>query len=309
MLTVRQNRRTRRRTLANLGWLLLGLFAPSLAVNGQEPPNTEHDTELRVMSIDWTQTATLLALGVTPIASPQQSDYHDWVGEPQMPGATQDIGLRVQPNLELIAELAPERIFISPRFSSHEPQLSRIAPITTVGLYKVGEVDWEAMIEFTQTLAEHTDTFERAETLITQTEQKFAQWQQTLATKGETPPLLVIQFMDPTHVRVFGTNSMYNVAMRKLGLRNAWQDSTNSWGFALVGVDKLQGVQGQIVIVEPKVAGVENHLATDRYWQYLVEQTGYPVLTVAPTWSFGALPSTTRFGDLLTQALTAEVSL
>lgn len=262
--------------------------------------------KLRVMSIDWSQTETMIALGVTPVASAQQSDYNDWVRSPTIPDETVDVGLRTQPNLERLSELDLDTIFLSPRFASLETQLSRIAPVKILGLYKVGEVNWEAVTDFTRRMAKEVNADKQAEQLIANSEAELNGLKAALP--DNLPPVLLVQFMDTKHVRVFGENSIYKVALNQLGIQNAWDKATNAWGFALTGVDKLQGIDAQFVVIEPLPVGVKEHLAQDQYWQYLIEQTGRPVITVKPTWSFGGLPSAMRFANLVTSALAEEVT-
>jgi len=286
---------------AYLSYLLI-LFACStgdIAMAEQEQA-----LPLKVATIDWTQTETLLALGLTPVAAAQVADYNSWVKAPVIPSNTVDLGLRTQPNLERLSELKPDRIFISPMFQSLEPQLSRIAAVTNLALYKKNDISWQALKDYTRSIAAQTETENAAERLIKQSEIKLAQLAQEVPTS--TPELIMIQFMDARHVRVFGENSMYQVAANEIGLDSAWHNKTNVWGFSLVGIDKLNGIKGQIVIIDPLPAGVEQHLKNDQYWQYLIKQTGYPVLNIAPVWSFGAIPSAVRFATLLTNKLTKE---
>ncbi len=282
-------------------WVATCLSLTSSSVVGQTQPA---EPPLRVMSVDWSQTETMLALGVIPVASAQQSDYNDWVGSPKIPQQTVDVGLRTQPNLERLSELDLDTIFLSPRFASLEPQLSRIAPVETLGLYKVGEVNWAAVKDFTQRMAIAVNAEQQATTLIAQSEQALADLKRSVP--SQTPPVLLVQFMDSKHIRVFGENSIYKVALNQLGIENAWQQETNAWGFNLTGVDKLQGIEGQIVVIDPLPMGVKEHLAQDRYWQYLVEQSGYPVLNLEAIWSFGGMPSALRFAHLITEALNKE---
>ena len=75
----------------------------------------------------------------------------------------------------------------------------------------------------------------------------------------------MVQFMDTKHVRVFGENSLYSQAINQLGLSNAWTEKTNSWGFSMVGIDKLAGIKAQIVIVDPLPHGGEQQLAQDQF--------------------------------------------
>lgn len=262
------------------------------------------EQDIRVAAIDWTQIETLLALGVQPIGAAQIADYNAWVKAPEIPEGTVDLGLRTQPNMERLSELKPDQIFISPMFQSLTPQLSRIAPVNNITLYKKDEVSWQALETYTRIIAKHTHREDAADTLIQSARDTLA----TLSTQVpiEVAPLLLVQFMDARHVRVFGNNSMYKIAADKIGLKNAWQGDTNSWGFSLVSVDKLIGLKAQIVVIEPLPAGVKQHLQQDAFWQYVVKQTGHPVLTIPAVWSFGAIPSTVRFATLLTSALNEE---
>ncbi|WP_394251534.1 ABC transporter substrate-binding protein [Vibrio profundi] len=278
------------------------LFCTLLCLSSAATANTQgSDAGPRVMSIDWTQTETLLALGVTPVAVAQKADYNSWVKSPVIPSAVPDVGLRTQPNLERIYELQPDHILISPMFSSLETQLNKIAPVTNIGLYREGNIDWSAFENVTRKLAKVADKQREAEALIVAAQDEFSRLKKTLP--EQTPPLLMVQFMDTNHVRVFGENSLYKTSINQIGLESAWKGKTNSWGFGLVGVDKLIGVKGQIVIVEPLPAGTEQHLKENQFWQYIVKESGYPALQIPPVWSFGAIPSATRFAGFVSIAL------
>lgn len=72
--------------------------------------------------------------------------------------------LRAQPNRELLAELKPDRILISPLAAPLAPTLSRIAPVSTIALYD-GQTDlWQRLHEVTLTLV-HRDAVAVAESL------------------------------------------------------------------------------------------------------------------------------------------------
>lgn len=255
-----------------------------------------------VVVIDWTHAEVLLALGVRPLALPQTADYHSWVKAPRLPPEVADIGLRTQPNLESVRELQPDKILLSPMYQALAPRLSDIAPVETYGLYKMGEVNWQAMATLTRDLAKAVGHEPLAEPYIASAEQQID------ALKSQLPgdkiaPLLMVQFMDANHVRVFAQNSLYQTAADALGLTNAWPKATNAWGFALVGIDELIGVgQAQIVVVEPLPHGAEQTIADNQLWQHLVRQSGHEVWRLPPVWSFGALPSTLRFSSELVRA-------
>ncbi|RUA22576.1 hypothetical protein DSL92_05165 [Billgrantia gudaonensis] len=44
-------------------------------------------------------------------------------------------------------------------------------------------------------------------------------------------PLLLVQFLDARHVRIYGSNSLPGIVLERLGLRNAWDSPSSRWGF------------------------------------------------------------------------------
>ncbi|WP_324254683.1 ABC transporter substrate-binding protein [Halomonas sp. KAO] len=258
----------------------------------------------RLATLDWTLAETLVALGAPPGAVAQVEAYHAWVGEPVLPDATVDLGLRSQPNLELLASLAPERILISSMFANLAPRLERIAPVETLPLYRPGRDTWTEMRELTRSLGHLVDRPAAATRLIEETEARLDALRQRV--DDTTPPLVVIQFMDSRHVRVFGENGLYQAVLDRLALDNAWQGPTNTWGFSLVGIEALSGLDARLVVVEPYPAGVRERLDDGGLWDHLIEASRRVPIVLPPTWSFGALPSAERFAKQLVSALESD---
>ena len=259
----------------------------------------------RIVAIDWTHVETLLALGVTPLGIAQKQDYNAWVKEPKIPNGVLDLGLRTQPNLELLAELAPTQILISPMFSVLTSQLQKIAKVTEIGLYKKGNVNWQAMESMTRELAMNIGVEKEAERFILQKRDEILALKQQVP--SDLPPVLMVQFMDANHLRVFGDNSLYKTAVNELGIESAWQGTTNQWGFSLVGINELVGIDAQIVVIEPLPIGTESALEHNELWQFMSKESNYPVLRMPAVWSFGALSSATRFADLFVRALSSHL--
>ncbi|MFG6667776.1 ABC transporter substrate-binding protein [Halomonas sp. HNIBRBA4712] len=252
-------------------------------------------------TLDWTIAETLLAIDAPIEGVAQIPAYHDWVGEPRIPDSVVDLGLRQQPNFELMAQAPPEGFLISPMFEGLTSKLSRLAPVTSFALYTQGEETWPEILRFTRELGEKTHREAQAAALIDETEALMAR----LAEQAPaTAPLLMVQFMDARHVRVFGANSLYNAVLERLGIDNAWQEDTNAWGFALTGIEALARFpDATLLIVDPIPAGVEDQLARSGLWQRLPAIEENRVIRLAPVWSFGALPSAQRFARELMQAL------
>ncbi|PWV81762.1 ABC transporter substrate-binding protein [Halomonas sp. A11-A] len=253
-----------------------------------------------IATLDWTLAETLVALGVTPVGVAQVDAYHAWVGT-HLPEAAVDLGLRSQPNLELLANLAPDHLLISPMFANLAPRLSHIAPVTTLPLYTPGRETWPQLRDLTHEVGRLAEREAAAERLIAKTEARLADLQQRLPER--VPPLLVVQFMDERHVRVFGEGGLYQAVMARLGLENAWHGETNAWGFSLVGLEQLAGLTARLVVVEPYPVGVETALAGSGLWQQQPSVRDDSLITLPPVWSFGALPSAIRFAEHLVAAL------
>ncbi|CAD7493501.1 ABC transporter substrate-binding protein [Aeromonas dhakensis] len=256
----------------------------------------------RIATVDWTIAETLLALGVTPLAVGDVGSYRAWVGEPLLPAAVVDIGQRAQPNRELLAELKPDRILISPLAAPLAPTLSRIAPVQSIALYEPDADLWQRLHEATLTIAALVDKTAEAEQLLARLDQDLAQMRAALP--AELPPLLVVQFIDERHVRVFGRHSLFEAVMQRLGLRNGWQGETNAWGFAVASLEQLMALpQARLVVVDPIPVGVSERLQEPGLWQQLPQVRAAAVLHLSAVWSFGGVLAARRFAVQLSTAL------
>ncbi|MGM0832458.1 ABC transporter substrate-binding protein [Halomonas qinghailakensis] len=252
-------------------------------------------------TVDWTIAETLLAIDAPVSSVAQHSDYHTWVSEPRIPSSATDMGLRSQPNLELLAQAPPKQILISPMFAGLRPRLERIAPVSTFSLYSPETDTWQEMQTLTRQLGELTDRDAQAERLINNTRALMTELRGQLP---ESAPLLLVQFMDARHVRVFGESSLYNAVLEQLALPNAWDQPTNAWGFSLVGIEALARYpEATLAIIEPLPEGVASQLESSGLWQHLPSVKNAQLLHLPPVWSFGALPSAQRFARELSAAL------
>lgn len=296
-------------SLKRAGWLLcllapLGLQASpaSQSTTTDTARPSEHTQVPRIATVDWTIAETLLALGVTPLAVGDVSAYRAWVGEPLLPADVVDIGLRAQPNRELLAELKPDRILISPLAAPLAPTLSRIAPVQSIALYDPQTDLWQRLHEATLTIAALVNKTAEANELLTDLNRDLEQMKQTLP--AELPPLLVVQFIDERHVRVFGRHSLFEAVMQRLGLRNAWQGETNAWGFSVASIEQFMALPAaRLVVVDPIPVGVSERLQEPGLWQHLPLVQQAPVLHLPAVWSFGGVLAARRFATLLSEAL------
>jgi iron complex transport system substrate-binding protein len=82
----------------------------------------------RIVALEWLPVELLLALGVTPYGVADIPNYNLWVNEPALPDSVIDVGLRTEPNLELLTQMKPSFIVWSAGYGPSPEKLARIAP-------------------------------------------------------------------------------------------------------------------------------------------------------------------------------------
>lgn len=280
---------------------LVCVASGSARVQAGPPAAPDSDgTAARIGTVDWTITEILLSLDVVPVAVGQTAEYQAWVAQPALPDTVVELGLRAQPNRELIAALNLDRFLLTPLFGALEPSLSRIVPVTTLATYSPGTDLWQGLAATTRDVARIAGVPERADAVIAEHRERIAQVRHDLP--DTVPPLLVVQFVDNRHVRVYGSGSIFQMVMNQLGLDNAWQGDTNLWGYSMAGLEELSAA-GYLVVIDPMPMGVAGHLAGNRLWQSLPAVRTNRVLHLPAVWSFGGLPSAARFAEELGRAL------
>jgi ferric hydroxamate transport system substrate-binding protein len=279
-------------------WLALSLCLFCLAAQAAPPQ--------RIAVIDWGIAETLLGLGVAPIAVAQTEGYRRWVGAPALPEEVIDLGLRVEPNLELLSQLKPDLILITPQFESSRTQLERIAPVHSLAIYTREEEGYVGAQRVTRELAALLDREAEGEALIERVETRLLQVRQRLS-QYPLPAFYITTFLDARHVRLFGKQSLYQGVLERIGLRNAWQGPTNYWGFTQVGVERLaEQADAALIYLEPLPPGAEQGLADSALWQRLPMVREQRVHSLPPVWSFNGLLAAERFAGLLERRLSEE---
>ncbi len=82
----------------------------------------------RIVALEWLPVELMLALGVTPYGVADIPNYRMWVNEPVLPDSVIDVGLRTEPNLELLTQMKPSMLVWSAGYGPSPEVLARIAP-------------------------------------------------------------------------------------------------------------------------------------------------------------------------------------
>ena len=264
-------------------------------------------TPERVIALNWAATEALLLLGVTPIGVADRDGYNAWVREPELPEGVANVGTRVAPSLEAIAELKPDLIVTSSEMAPAANLLERIAPTYVVSVYKQGSRPFEKASSMLTTLGEMLNREERAKSVLNDIDQTLQAQRHRLENAGLTDrPVALVNFLDDRHVRVYAPNGLFQRALNALGLENAWPHSGNYWGFSVVGLEALSPYQdSRIIIISPTLPGLSDTLANSPFWTYLPPVQRDQVYQIDPVWPFGGVFPVKRLATLLADGLLA----
>ena len=264
-------------------------------------------TPERVIALNWAATEALLLLGVTPIGVADRDGYNAWVREPELPEGVANVGTRVAPSLEAIAELKPDLIVTSSEMAPAANLLERIAPTYVVSVYKQGSRPFEKASDMLITLGEMLNREERAKAVLNDIDQTLQAQRHRLESAGLTDrPVALVNFLDDRHVRVYAPNGLFQSALKALGLDNAWPHSGNYWGFSVVGLEALAPYQdSRIVVISPTLPGLSDTLANSPFWTYLPPVQRDQVYQIDPVWPFGGVFPVKRLATLLADGLLA----
>ncbi len=259
----------------------------------------------RIVALNWAATEALLLLGITPVGVADRDGYSAWVQAPELPDGVANVGTRVAPSLEAIAELKPDLIVSSADLAPAAGLLERIAPTYVISVYKEGSAPFAKAREMLITLGQMLGRENQADTVLTDIDQTLEQQRARLARAGmDQQPVALVNFLDDRHVRVYAPNGLYQTTLNALGLSNAWPDKGNHWGFSVVGLEAIAPYHdSRIVVISPTLPGLSDHLAGSPFWTYLPPVKRNQVYQIEPVWPFGGVYPVKRLAILLADAL------
>lgn len=273
-------------------------------------------TPVRVVTLEWSYTEDVLALGVQPVGVADIEGYESWVDIPvTLDEAVVDVGTRQEPNLELLAELRPDLI-IAPAFRIAETyeQLSEIAPVLAFDAYPADEniTQFAAVKEAFLTIASVLGREAEGEAVLADMEAHFAAAQEQIEAAGLLgEPFVLAQAFgeDTVSIRLFTDNAMAVEIVEQIGLENAWADAEfQLYGFTTVSVETLPdlGTVNFFYVVQDDNQ-VFQRAAIQPLWESLdFVQAGKAYPLGGDTWFFGGPLSAKVLVDLIVEALTGE---
>lgn len=266
----------------------------------------------KVVSLEWSYTEDLLALGVTPVGVADRATYGDWVGAgARVPSSVPDVGTRAQPSLEKIKALNPDLIIAEKsRSTANLAQLKEIAPVLLFDAYTPNT----KLVDTTDTNLVQIGTAVgkqgKAKDLVGTYRKKVAAAKEKLARAGKAGTKITLlqgfSVNGQPNIRAYTNHAQAVQVLTSIGLVNAWQgkDSDPS-GFTSTGVEGLTPVSDSTALYVALKSDdpFTGALATNATWRNLGFVKAKKLHALDPgTWFWGGPVSN---GMLIDQAVAA----
>uniref|UniRef100_UPI002685FC89 ABC transporter substrate-binding protein n=1 Tax=Paenibacillus sp. 598K TaxID=1117987 RepID=UPI002685FC89 len=299
---------------------------------GNEPSNTEPQTRTikhvlgeteitgvpqRIVALEWLYAEDVLALGIQPVGIADIEGMNKWVDIPVEIGAeVTDVGLRQEPNMEVIASLKPDLIIgLKNNIEAHYEAFSNIAPTLVFDPYPAeGQGDqYEEMIGTFQTIADVLDKQDEAKQVLSDLDQTYAEAKAKLEAAGltERPFALAMGYSNQNAVtfRISTDNSLAVKILEHIGLTNAYKPAQfEVYGFSTADVEALPALQDAnfLHIVQDSDNVIENQLKDNPVWKGLnFVKEGRVYALGGDMWPYGgplgAQTMASKTAELLTQ--------
>ncbi|MFH7829311.1 Fe(3+)-hydroxamate ABC transporter substrate-binding protein FhuD [Kluyvera chengduensis] len=256
----------------------------------------------RIVALEWLPVELMLALGVTPYGVADIPNYRMWVNEPVLPDSVIDVGLRTEPNLELLTQMKPSMLVWSAGYGPSPKILARIAPGRSFA-FSDGKQPLEQARRSLLEMAELLNKQDVAHRHLAEFDAYIDSLKPRFAQRGERP-LLLMSLLDPRHMLVFGPNCLFQEILDRLGVKNAWQGETNFWGSTVVGIDRLAAYKDvDVLCFDHGNAADMRRLAATPLWQAMPFVRANRVQNVTAVWFYGATLSAMNFARILDNAL------
>ncbi|EFE07035.1 Fe(3+)-hydroxamate ABC transporter substrate-binding protein FhuD [Citrobacter youngae] len=256
----------------------------------------------RIVALEWLPVELLLALGIAPYGIADIPNYKLWVNEPPLPDAVIDVGLRTEPNLELLTEMKPSFLVWSAGYGPAPEKLARIAPGRGFN-FSDGKRPLAVARQSLQEMAQLLNLRASAERHLAEYDRFIASLKPRFIQRGARPVLLT-SLLDSRHMLVFGPNSLFQEVLDEYRIPNAWQGETNFWGSTAVSIDRLAAYKDVDVLCFDHGNNREmDALMSTPLWQAMPFVRGGRFQRVPAVWFYGATLSAMHFARILDNAL------
>ncbi|WP_019816315.1 ABC transporter substrate-binding protein [Saccharomonospora saliphila] len=268
----------------------------------------------RVVSLEWSYTEELLALGVTPVGVADGEAYESWVSAPGagLPEGVTEVGSRQEPSIEKIKALDPDMIVSDvDRLTANFDQLRDIAPV--LAFQPTEKPRLETMKTNFGELAKAVGKRDEADTVLADLDAKVDSVRDALADADKAGRTVALSQGYTTEgtpgIRMLSKDSLAGALLESAGLTNGWSGKPDDWGMTTVGVEALTQVDEDatfLYVAQPGDDPFTGALADNPVWKDLPFVAEDRVRALDPgTWLFGGPLSSMQLLDETAKALGA----
>lgn len=258
-----------------------------------------------IASLDWGISETLFALGLPVIGAADTQGYARALNEPLVPPGTRNLGLWSAPNLELLQALAPDLILMQNWQAPLMPLLRRIAMVKALTIYTRGDDPYDQATSATRWIGTSLGGSAQVERFIADGEAALATARLSLRPVAARP-VLVIKLLAGASFMAFGRGSLFQGALDRLGLVNAWTaPAALLAGASITDLPALAaaGTDTWVIVIDSESPAAEQSLYRSQLWAALPFVRARRFTHIPPLWEFGMLPTAHRFAALASAAL------
>lgn len=297
--------------------LALGLLVISgwLHLSTSQHPLIATTDGIQVFTPDWGVGATLVMMGHPPIAIGDKRIYPTWVKKPKLSDSIIDIGIRGQPNTELLTQLQPDLILDTFFYKENRAVYDPSIPVYEVDFGIKDNVagkpkQWSTFVKSTHQIGDILVMPIRAEEYLIDSQQRIINAGKIIRDSiGDDRQILVAGFWDARQLNVDTINSHTTLAASIMGLDVIQFGDGSRWGNASIPMHRLYELPDNtcLIITEPIPATVKYDIAHSPVWQRSpFFRPDACVYIIDPVWSNGGIEVMVNFAENLAEAVTTQ---
>lgn len=260
----------------------------------------------RVAALEWAAVEMLAILGLAPVAVSDKQGYRDWVSAPPLSPQVTELGLRSEPNLELLAGLKPDLLILPQQAALPTDRLEKIAPLWQYPFITQQHGPLPQARNNILSLAQRLQRHAQATAWLQGYDLQQQQFQQQFRAQRGTR-VLMFTLMTPRQALVLTADSLFGQVLTECGLHCAWQGATSVWGSVIVGIEQLLTCETDLAVMfSHDNDQLLQSLPHSPLWQQMPFVRQQRCYTLPPVWMYGSLMSAQRFTSQLANVLRRE---
>ncbi|WP_227429406.1 ABC transporter substrate-binding protein [Psychrobacter sp. I-STPA6b] len=290
--------------------------------NNNHAPLKNDTKKFRIFTPDWGIASELMAMGYPPVASGDVRVYKEWVGE-SLPEDTIDVGIRYQPNPEMMSQLDIDMV-IDNYFYAHIRPMYGDVPVYTINIEPYSNkkkksdnkadknsssnnnqastpATWDKYADQVTQIGNIIEQPQLATTYLAQAKQDIIHSGDILRTRyPQVHKFAVVQFVNKGNLRMYAPESLFYPTLQMMGGELVSFGNSNKWGFAPIRLADLTKLDKDtcLLVIEPFSPMLQTELSHSIVWDDLNYGKERCFAVLSSIWTYGAgVSSMTNFAQ------------